>query len=166
MVASHILNKSRQKKKREPSLAVQWLRLPLPLQRVWVQSLVGELKSHMTQGQKPEHKTTGNIATNSIKTLKMIHIKKKKNPQKNHVKKKTESQNIRFTIAKDEMENVALGVLCKRLADTKFPNLAAVCSLRLGQCQTRASFPHTESPARGRFRSSRSRGELFKKRKK
>ena len=81
MVPSHILNKLREKKEEtEPgtSLAVQWLRLPLPLQRVWVQSLVRELKSHMSQGQKPEHKTTGNIVTNSIKTLKMIHIKKKK----------------------------------------------------------------------------------------
>ena len=34
------------------SLAVQWLRLPLPMQGVWVWSLVGELRSHMPHGQK------------------------------------------------------------------------------------------------------------------
>ena len=33
-------------------LAVQWLRLCLPMQGVWVQSLVGELRSHTLQGQK------------------------------------------------------------------------------------------------------------------
>jgi len=157
MVPSHILNKLREKKgETEPgtSLAVQWLRLPLPLQRVWVQSLVRELKSHMSQGQKPEHKTTGNIVTNSIKTLKMIHIKKK-----NHVKKKTESQTTRFIIAKDEMENVALGILCKRLAGTKLPNLAAVFT-QTRACQTRAGFLHTECPTRTRLRSSRSRGDF------
>ena len=32
------------------SLVVQWLRLPV--QGVWVRSLVGELKSHMSGGQK------------------------------------------------------------------------------------------------------------------
>ena len=34
------------------SLVVQWLRLHLPMQGVWVQSLVGELRSHMLLGQK------------------------------------------------------------------------------------------------------------------
>ena len=40
-------------------LAVQWLRLHLPMQGVWVQSLVRELRSHMPRGQKklPKHKT-------------------------------------------------------------------------------------------------------------
>ena len=119
----------------------------------------------MTQGQKPEHKTTGNIVTNSIKTFKMIHNKKKKKkPQKYHVKKKTESQNIRFTIAKDKMENVALGILCKRLAGTKLPNLAAVFT-QTRACQTRAGFPHTECPTPARLRALRSRGELFLKKK-
>ena len=36
------------------SLAVQWLRLCLPGHRVWVQSLVRELRSHMPLGQKTE----------------------------------------------------------------------------------------------------------------
>ena len=52
------------------------LRLCLLVQRVWVQSLVGELKSHTPWGQKPELKNRSNIITNSIKTLKMVHIKK------------------------------------------------------------------------------------------
>ena len=34
------------------SLAVQWLRLRLPMQGVQVQSLVKELRSHMPLGQK------------------------------------------------------------------------------------------------------------------
>ena len=39
------------------SLVVQWLRLHLPMQGVWVQSLVAELRSHMPPGQKKtEHK--------------------------------------------------------------------------------------------------------------
>ena len=34
------------------SLVIQWLRLPLPMQGVWIWSLVGELRSHMSQSQK------------------------------------------------------------------------------------------------------------------
>ena len=34
------------------SLAVQWLRLCLSMQGVWVRSLVGELRSHMPCGRK------------------------------------------------------------------------------------------------------------------
>ena len=34
------------------SLAVQWLRLHLPLQAVWVRSLVREPRSYMPHGQK------------------------------------------------------------------------------------------------------------------
>ena len=45
---------------------------------VWVQSLVKELKSHILHGQKTKILNRSNIVTNSIKTLKMIHIKKKK----------------------------------------------------------------------------------------
>ena len=54
---------------------VQWLRLHLPMQGVWVQSLVRELRHHMPHGQKQNR---SNIVTNSIKTFKMSHIKKKK----------------------------------------------------------------------------------------
>ena len=35
----------------------QWLRLYLPMQGVGVPSLVRELRSHVTHGQKPKHKT-------------------------------------------------------------------------------------------------------------
>ena len=45
------------------------------MQRVWVQSLVRELRHHMPQGKKQNR---SNIVTNSIKTFKMSHIKKKK----------------------------------------------------------------------------------------
>ena len=38
----------------EISVVVQWLRLCLPMQGVWVWSLVGKLRSHMLQGQKPK----------------------------------------------------------------------------------------------------------------
>ena len=44
---------------------------------VQVRSLVGELRSHMPHAPKPKHKTV-NIVTNSVKTLKVAHIKKKK----------------------------------------------------------------------------------------
>ena len=34
------------------SLVIQWLRLHLPMQGVWIWSLVGELRSHMSWSQK------------------------------------------------------------------------------------------------------------------
>ena len=33
------------------SLAAQWIRLCLPMPGVWIQSLVGELTSHISRGQ-------------------------------------------------------------------------------------------------------------------
>ena len=62
------------------SLAVQWLRLCLPTQGVCIPSLVGELRSHMPRGQKKQNtqKNRSNIATNSMKTLKMAHSRGKK----------------------------------------------------------------------------------------
>ena len=65
------------------SLEILCLRLCLLMQRVWVRFLVGELKSHMPWGQKPELKNRSNIITNSVKTLKMVHIKKICKKQKN-----------------------------------------------------------------------------------
>ena len=58
------------------SLVVQWLRLHLPVQGGQVQSLVGELRSHIPQGQKTKTSNRSNIVTNPIKTLKMVHVKK------------------------------------------------------------------------------------------
>ena len=43
------------------------------MQGLQVPSLVGELRSHMPRGQKKKI----DKVTNSMKTLKMIHIKKK-----------------------------------------------------------------------------------------
>ena len=37
------------------SLMVQWLRIRLPMQGTRVQSLVGELRSHMPRGQKSQN---------------------------------------------------------------------------------------------------------------
>ena len=58
------------------SLVVRWLRLRLPMQGVRFRSLVRELKSHMPQGQNTKTQNRSNVVTNSIKTLKMVHIKK------------------------------------------------------------------------------------------
>ena len=63
------------------SLVGQWLRPCLPMQGVQVQPLVGELRSHMPFGQKPKHKTS-NIVANSIKSVKMAHIKSLKKKKK------------------------------------------------------------------------------------
>ena len=51
--------------------------LHLSVQGVQVRSLVGELRSHVPLGQEIETENRSNIVTHSIKTLKMVHIKKK-----------------------------------------------------------------------------------------
>ena len=56
---------------------VQGLGPCLPMQGLWDQS-VGELRPHMPQGPKHKTENGSNIITNSIKPLKMVHIKKKK----------------------------------------------------------------------------------------
>ena len=53
-------------------LVVQGLRLHLPMQGVRVWSLVGKLRSF----QQNQNFRQSNIVTNSIKTLKLAHIKK------------------------------------------------------------------------------------------
>ena len=58
------------------SLVVQWLRPCLPMQGLWVQSLVRELRSHMPCMPKAKTYNRSNIVTNSIQTLKMVLIKK------------------------------------------------------------------------------------------
>ena len=53
------VNKERRRKYKEilgTSLAVQWLGLCLPMQGVQVWSLVGELRSHISRGQKSQNK--------------------------------------------------------------------------------------------------------------
>ena len=59
------------------SLVVQWLGFHPPLQGVHFQSLVGELESHTPCGQGIKPQNRANVVTNSTKTLKMVHIKKK-----------------------------------------------------------------------------------------
>ena len=50
------------------SLAVQWLRLCLTMQRLWVQSTVREPRSHISCGQKTKSQNRNNIVTNLIRT--------------------------------------------------------------------------------------------------
>ena len=63
------------------SLEACWSRLHIPAQGLWVPSLVGGLRSHCFRAKNPRHKTS-NIVTNSINTLKVVHLKKKKNLDK------------------------------------------------------------------------------------
>ena len=59
------------------SLVVKWLRLRLPMQRVWVWSLAEHLRSHMPCGPKTKTLNRSNIVKSSIKTLKNgPHFKK------------------------------------------------------------------------------------------
>ena len=64
------------------SLEIQWLSPHLPVQAVLVWSLVGELRfpqaSCPTLQKKQNRNNRSKIVTNSVKTLKMVHIKKKK----------------------------------------------------------------------------------------
>ena len=53
------------------SLAVQWLRLCLPMQGVWIQSLTGYLKSHKPHSQNTKHETN-TIVTKLIKAIKKM----------------------------------------------------------------------------------------------
>ena len=58
-------------------LVEQWLKLCFPMQGVWVWSLVGELRSHTCLTLKNQNiNNRSNTVTNSIKTLKMVCIKK------------------------------------------------------------------------------------------
>ena len=57
---------------------VQWLGLHLPMQGVWVQSLVGELRPHMPPSWRTKRENRSNIVTNSIKALKKWSTSKKK----------------------------------------------------------------------------------------
>ena len=59
------------------SLVVQWLKFCFLMQGLWVQFLVGKQRSHAPRGQNIKSQNRSNIVTNSIKTFKMVHIKKK-----------------------------------------------------------------------------------------
>ena len=73
------------------SQAVQWLRLHLPMQEVWLQSLIEEVISHLPHHQKAKtlkkkERERNNILTNSIKTLKMVHRENQKDSMRQHFK--------------------------------------------------------------------------------
>ena len=52
----------------ETSLGLQWLRLHLLMQGVWVWTMVGELRSHRPHGQKTKTENRSSVATNSTET--------------------------------------------------------------------------------------------------
>ena len=56
--------------------------LQLIVKGVRVQSLIRELRFHLPEGQEKKKKNRDSIVTNSIMTLKMVHIKKKKKKKK------------------------------------------------------------------------------------
>ena len=60
------------------SMVAQGLRLHLSMQGAQVQSLLRELRFPHAWGPKPKTKNRNNIVTNSMKTFKMVYIKKKK----------------------------------------------------------------------------------------
>ena len=64
------------------SSVVKQLRPCLPMQGVWVPSLVRKLRSHMAGGQKNKTYNRNNMVTNSVKTLKTVIKKKKKSLKK------------------------------------------------------------------------------------
>lgn len=68
------------------SLVIRCLRLHLPNQWVWVQSLVGEIRSRMPHSTNTETQNRRNIIKKNLKSLKkqVIHIKKKKKKRQQH----------------------------------------------------------------------------------
>ena len=61
-------------------MVVQWLRLHLPMQGVWVRSLMGELRSYMPCSQKknPNIKKKQYCNKFNKKDFKNVNIRKKK----------------------------------------------------------------------------------------
>ena len=67
------------------SLVIQCLRLRLPNQWVWVQSLVGEIRSHMPHSTNTETQNRRNIIKKIFEKLEKTsdpHLKKKKKRQR------------------------------------------------------------------------------------
>ena len=65
---------------------VHGLRLCLPMKRTPVESLVGELRSHLPQGQKKQNIKQKQYCNKLNKGLKLVHIKKKKKLKKKRKK--------------------------------------------------------------------------------
>ena len=55
-----------------------WLRLHLPMLVMWVRSLVGELRSHIASWPQNKNISNRSSTVTNMKTLTMVHIKKKK----------------------------------------------------------------------------------------
>ena len=60
------------------SLVVQWVRFRFSMQGEQVWSLVRPLGYHIPHGQGTKTQNRSNVVTNSTKTLRMVHIQKKK----------------------------------------------------------------------------------------
>ena len=83
-----------QKERGGSSLTVQWLRLCLPMQGVWVRSLIEELRSHTSHGQNTKTENRNNIVTNLVKTLKGSTSKKILKKKKLCLKKKRDKGGV------------------------------------------------------------------------
>ena len=82
------------KKKKGTSLAVQWLKLCLLMQGVWVWSLFGELSSHIPCGQKTNKKTR------NIRQKQQIQQRLKNGPlQKKSLKKRKSKGYVGDTVS-------------------------------------------------------------------
>ena len=115
--------------KSRTSLVVQWLRLCLPIQGMWVCSLVRELRAHMSHGKKKRTKQYKNyIVTNSIKILKMVHTKKCYKKKKK--RKKSTSLRAGYSTGGKIAENQRLSLYPKGIWN---PNLSCFVSERTDQ---------------------------------
>ena len=87
--SSYFFFLKKKKKERGTTLVAQWLRLLLPVWR-GADSIPGQ-GAKTSHASGPKHSNQGktknrsNMVTNSIKTFKMVHIKKKKNLKKIHL---------------------------------------------------------------------------------
>ena len=100
------------------SLVVQWLGLCFPMWG-WFQFLVSEIGSHMPQGQKARSMNGRNSnVTNSMKTFKMIPIKKNlKKKKKKDLKKICTFLSIIFSV--EAVEQFFEAGILVRLISTK-----------------------------------------------
>ena len=95
------------------SLAMQWLILYHPMQRVGVQSLVRKLRSHMLCSQKSKSSVTNTIVTTSIKILKNCYISKKNLGKKK--KKPCAKHTVASTLSSDKLgKNLNIQYICTR----------------------------------------------------
>ena len=80
----HHLLKKKKKDYSVTSLVVQWLRLRLPRQRMWVRSLVREISSHMPRRQKNQNIKQKQYCNKFNKDFKNGPHQKKKSLKKDY----------------------------------------------------------------------------------